>query len=294
MANLMVRAAAAADRSRILEISQQIWEGDDYVPYVLETWLADADGEVVVVELDGQLISFAHRTYLMPGYAWFEGLRTDPAYRNVGAAKAIYQYCLAVAQRDGAEQAGLSTYIENAAALHLIERFAFRRVAEFVYLEARDAAPVRRAACASAQVQAVPSAEALAFIQASTFLQIAHGHFPHGWKFYPFRRGPGQTLARMRDVLGVRAGAGWAALLCVGWPQYTGGAFTIDFLDGEPAAMRELLRHALYLAGDAPAVEAMTPLRDGVAAPALAVLREFGFTAWQDYQADVLVFEREV
>jgi len=83
---IALRKAVATDKERITEISAQIWEGDDYVATVFDDWLADSHGEVVVATLDDVLIGFARRTYLLPGYAWFEGIRTDPAYCNTGAA----------------------------------------------------------------------------------------------------------------------------------------------------------------------------------------------------------------
>ena len=83
---IALRKAVATDKERIADISSQIWEGDDYVASVFDDWLADKSGEVIVVLLDGKLIGFARRTYLLPGYAWFEGIRTDPAYHNTGAA----------------------------------------------------------------------------------------------------------------------------------------------------------------------------------------------------------------
>ena len=83
---IALRKAVATDKERIADISSQIWESDDYVTSVFDDWLADKSGEVIVALLDGKLIGFARRTYLLPGYAWFEGIRTDPAYSNTGAA----------------------------------------------------------------------------------------------------------------------------------------------------------------------------------------------------------------
>jgi hypothetical protein len=69
MSCVLVRQAAVTDRARILEISSQIWDGNDYVPEVLDAWFADAEGELVVATLDGHVIAFAHRSWLCPKVA---------------------------------------------------------------------------------------------------------------------------------------------------------------------------------------------------------------------------------
>jgi GNAT superfamily N-acetyltransferase len=104
---LILRRATPDDKPRILEIVAQIWEGDDDVPAVIDGWLADENGEVTVAALDGEVISFAGFSWLLPGYAWFEGLRTEPTRRNIGAAKAIIHYFLDKARAGGAQGAGL-------------------------------------------------------------------------------------------------------------------------------------------------------------------------------------------
>ncbi|MEA3238193.1 MAG: GNAT family N-acetyltransferase, partial [Candidatus Bipolaricaulota bacterium] len=91
---ITLRKAVASDKPRITEISSQIWDGDDYVPEVLDDWLADSRGEVIVAIVDEKLISFARRSYLLPGYACLEGARTDPAYRNTGVFQEISRYFL--------------------------------------------------------------------------------------------------------------------------------------------------------------------------------------------------------
>jgi GNAT superfamily N-acetyltransferase len=94
-----LRLATKEDKPRILEISAQIWEGEDYVPVVVDDWLAAAGSELVVATLAGELIAFAHLQWLAPEYVWLEGIRTDPARRNLGAGKALTDYLLERAGR---------------------------------------------------------------------------------------------------------------------------------------------------------------------------------------------------
>ena len=289
---IALRKAVAPDKERIAAISSRIWEGDDYVASVFDNWLADPHGEVVVAMLAGVLIGFARRTYLLPGYAWFEGIRTDPAYSNTGAAKAITRHFLDAVREENAERIGLSTYIDNEASLHIIAANGFTRAASYVYLEAGPDAPVRRMGHPSKRVVEVPSEEAITFIHNSDFLKVAQGHFPHGWKFYPFARDPGAVLSKMEDLIGIRESGRLLGLLCAGQSLRHEGEYTIDFIDGAPGAIEELLVHALYIARDQRVVELMAPKWEEEA-PALPVLRKLGFESWNDFEADVFVYERD-
>jgi len=290
---ITLRKAVASDKPRITEISSQIWDGDDYVPEVLDDWLADSSGEVIVAIVDGKLISFARRSYLLPGYAWFEGARTDPAHRNTGVFQEISRYFLDAAQREGADLIGLSTHIDNEASIHIIEKNGFRKAASYVYLEAGHDASVRREGRPSPRAFEVSREDAIPFIHSSKFLHASHGHFPHGSKFYPFERDSQQVVARMQSILGIREEGRLIALLCIGQSHRHEQEFTIDFIDGRPDAIEELLRHAIHMAAEHRAVEMMIPKDEAAQAPVLPVLEHMGFEAWNHFAPDVFVYERE-
>ncbi|MBU0596364.1 hypothetical protein KJ567_06745, partial [Candidatus Bipolaricaulota bacterium] len=65
----VLRPVVETDRTRVFEISAQIWDGEDYVPSHFDAWLADSEGEVVGAEFDGTLIAFARRTWIYSGHA---------------------------------------------------------------------------------------------------------------------------------------------------------------------------------------------------------------------------------
>jgi ribosomal protein S18 acetylase RimI-like enzyme len=289
-----MRLAMADDKPRILEISAQIWEGEDYIPLVVDRWLAARGSELIVALLDGELVAFAHLQWFAPDYVWMEGIRTDPARRNLGAGKALTEYLVARARQEGALRAGLSTYIDNSASIRIIETHGFRRVAGFVYLEAGPESPARAAAEPSDLVEDVPADEAAAFVAGSRFLAAAQGYFPQGWKYYPFSLGPEVALGHVGQMLGIRRAGRLAALLCVGRSYRSEDEFCVDFLDGDEAGCELLLRHALHLARSRRMLQAPVPKWAGQAAPALALFRRLGFAAWNDFEVDVFVYEREL
>ena len=291
--NIELRRARPSDREKVLEISSHTWEGNDYVPDVFEDWLRDPRGEFVVAVVDGVLAGLARRTYLLPGYTWFEGIRTHPDYRNCGVARRITGHFLEGVRRDKALRIGLSTHIENEASVHIIEQNGFARVASFAYMETctkRELCMDRE--CSDRAVEVSPD-DAIPFIRDSRFLRVARGHLPRGWKFYPFGDAPEVALSRMHRMIGIIERGRLSALLCLGLMPGSKEGMTIDFAEGGPHETVELLMHALFLSGDQSILETMIPKWDKDEAPALAIMKKVGFCSWNDYKEDVFVYERE-
>ena len=289
MSNQMitVRRARPEDRARILEISSQIWDGEDYVPELLDGWFSDHEGELTVAILDDHLIAFAHRTWLSPGIAWFEGIRTDPAWEGHGAAKAITEYFIREARAAGASHIELSTYIDNEASIHIIEAYGFSCVGTFSYVERLAEVDSSRAATTSGKIRNISESEALDFVGSSQFLSLARRRFPRGWRFFPFDHSPNEAIARITHI-GLEQDGVLQAVLCHG-PDHE-GSMTINFLDGELASMRDLLNHVLQ-SYQGTTVAMMVPCDQGQYADALGILKETGFTSWSDFKVDVFAYE---
>jgi GNAT superfamily N-acetyltransferase len=285
------RLATPADKPAILAIAAQVWEGDDYVPDVIDDWLAEENADLVAAFVGEQLVAFARYDRVLPGYAWFEGLRTDPAWQGRGLGKAMTAHLLGRARADNMERVGLSTYFDNFASQRVTESHGFSRVAGFVYCEAGQDSPARAMAAACPDAVDVSAGEAAAFILRSTCLAAAQGFLPHSWRFYPFARDPRVVLGRMARLLGIRREGALAALLCIGAATHGPHACSIDFLDGDPTVLPALAQHALHLASSARYVESMVPSRDGAPAASLSTLRELGFTVWNEGKEDVYVYE---
>lgn len=288
-----LRSVTEADRSRIVEISSQIWEGHDYVPELLDEWLADSEGEVIGAVLDGRLVGFARRTWLAPGLAWFEGIRTDPAYRGRGIGRAITEYLIGRARAADASRISLSAYVTNAASIHIIESYGFAQVATFVYRERpADAPSPDQDIGADPQIAPVSEEETVEYVAGSSFLRLAQRRFPRGWRFFPFDHDPREAVARMGFRLGWRDNSNLKALLCARWRPGESDHAVFNFVDGDLEAMRALFRHAVGLyAGTEIAM--MVPVWDGQIAAVEPLLDGFGFTSWSDgmANADVYVYE---
>jgi len=288
MPDVELRALAETDRDRVAEISSQIWDGHDYVPELFDVWLGE--GEAVAAVLDGQVIAFAHRTWIHPRCAWFEGIRTDPVFRGRGAGRAITEHLIAQAVDDGAQRITLSTHADNVASIHIIESYGFERVVSFAYLEKEAAGdPVDRNDAGG--IVDISEEEAIGFVDRSNFLEIARRWYPGGWRFFPFDLDPQAAIARMETRLGIHRSGELAALLCIRQSERSSGPATLNFVDGEPDDIRRLLRIAHHrYAGRR--IKTMVPKQGELEPALLPVLREFEYESWDDCAAHVFVYER--
>ena len=282
-----------ADRPRILEISAGVWDGEDYVPAVLDEWLADADGELMGAWAADQLVAFAHLLRLTPAYAWFEGLRIDSAWRNKGIGRAFTRRMVHLAGELGMQRIGLSVHLDNTISRHVVKSEGFAAVTSFVYTELPPSGSRHGDALAVSEVRPVSIAEAVAYIAWSRPLTLGRGFLPRGWRFHPFADRPELALRRMTRILGLERNGRLVGMACTGQGEAGPGAVAINFLDGDDDTMRVLARHLLHLSGGA-AFEAMVPATESEPHRELAVLSDLGFKTWFDGQPDVFVNEREV
>jgi len=286
---LTVRRARSRDKNRILEISSRIWDGVDYVPSVLDEWLADDTCELAVTERDGIVIAFARRSWLMPGYAWFQGIRSDPAYRGRGAGRALTEHLIEQTTREGADTIGLSTYIDNEASIHIIASHGFRRTASFVLTEIKE---IRSSAISQdgPTIHHVDVERARAFIADSAWHTAANGYYMCDWTVYPFARSPEIALASSPYRVGITDGVGsLRSLLCLSAVEDDGYAF-VSFLDGSTDDFQPLLAHAVRDLGIKRGA-AMVPRKDGRTASAYDTFARCGWAPWRDGSEDVFGYE---
>lgn len=284
-----IRRATSEDTERILAISAQVWDGNDYVPSTLSDWLVDPSGELLVAEVDGVVASFAYRTWLLPGHAWLQGIRTDPARRGKGLGKALSHALVDRAWQAGATRISLSTYFDNAPSIRIIESLGFERVASFVLVERTEKAPPLPATAHPGATEPTPD-EAARFILASPCLATARGWYPFEWLFLPFAARPEAFLEKTPYRIGVRSGDGWRSLLCASPGRGAGDAAFLSFLDGDPRDFAPLVAQASRDLGTS-TWESMIPRRGEDVALALTPLLGLGFTPWQDGREDVLCYE---
>ncbi len=174
--HVVVRCAQTKDKEAILAISRGIWEGEDYVPRVLDLWLGE--GGLIVAEVGAEVVGFAKTTEVGPGELWLEGLRVHPQHQGKGIAKALARAQLEQALACKPRTIRLATMEANVASLHIARDLGFMEVARFFYLEAEVRKPAQAPPLRKPDLQ-----EAWAFLSASAALREAQGFLGLGWRF---------------------------------------------------------------------------------------------------------------
>ncbi|MHA1522272.1 MAG: GNAT family N-acetyltransferase [Promethearchaeota archaeon] len=146
---IKIRKLTQHDIPQIQGISKDIWEGDDYIPDVIDKWLNDSNGHPFglfhewspKVNADQklskpELIAFGRVKFLNPQRAWLEGGRVKTSYQKQGIGKILTDYAMNYAIQKGVDWIQYSTYSENAGSISLAKQFGFHQKDYLVFLVA--------------------------------------------------------------------------------------------------------------------------------------------------------------
>ena len=111
------------DRDRVLEISREVWNGNDYLPEVFDSWVSDPGATFQAAELEGQVIGVQRLRPIARGVMFYEGLRVAETHRRQGVARAMLRTAIGEARGLGFERMRLYTENPNAGQLFTEEGF---------------------------------------------------------------------------------------------------------------------------------------------------------------------------
>ncbi|HPF08665.1 MAG: GNAT family N-acetyltransferase [Candidatus Cloacimonetes bacterium] len=135
----LVRPSCPADRKDLIEISRGIWEGNDYLPKILDRWLQE--DWFFVCEYQGKVIACLKLTTLPDNVLWFEGLRVHRRYQGKGIAKLMNHQLMRFAQQLKAQNPQLTyefcTYYKNVESLAITRKMGSQEVEGYYNLERR-------------------------------------------------------------------------------------------------------------------------------------------------------------
>lgn len=129
-AEVELRPLRPLDRDRVEEICRDVWEGQDYIPEVFDSWVADPASSFEAAEVDGFVVGFHRLRPIEPGVLWYEGLRVASSHRRQGVARTLLRAAVAEAREGGRREIRLATGNPDAVALFESEGFALRVAAE--------------------------------------------------------------------------------------------------------------------------------------------------------------------
>lgn len=296
--DLAIRPAREGDRAAIEAIAAQVWDGHDYLPQVLEEWLADREGLFCVATVRGLVVGTGKLTRLDADQWWLEGLRVAPPYRGRGIGRVLHHYLVNQARRRGPGTLRFSTGSGNEAVHKLAGETAFRQVAAFVPC----GAPAEAYSTAGLAALGLADADrAWAFLQAAPHFEATRRTLEERWRFLPL------TQERLTERLAAGLVYGWlgtggetgealVGLAVLGTPRrVTSGEdeetrLCVGYMDALPGEWIPLARALRGLAATQghPRVS-VKALR---AKDVLGALSEAGYERRLDM--DVLLFERDL
>lgn len=132
MTRIEVRPALASDRGRMVAITADVWNGNDYVPFVWDNWLRDPTGFLMVASVGGEVVGLQHAQVQPDSSIWFEGIRVASECRGQGIGAALLRRGLEWARGLGAPVARLSTSSGNRVSTSLAASNGFTMIRRFV------------------------------------------------------------------------------------------------------------------------------------------------------------------
>ncbi len=125
---MKIRKYHPNDYNDILEISKHIWEGNDYLPHLINEFYESQYCEPYVVEEDGTVVSIVNMNKFTKNFAWLEAMRTHPNYRSRGIATQLNEYLLQEAKKDDIKEVWLSTSQANEATAKMLVKTGFEEI----------------------------------------------------------------------------------------------------------------------------------------------------------------------
>lgn len=86
---LKMRIIIPDDKDEVLELTEEIWDGRDYIPDYFDDWVKD-EGFICGVK-DGEIVGLAKHTWHSDDILWLEGLRVNPDYHGEGYGRAMIE-----------------------------------------------------------------------------------------------------------------------------------------------------------------------------------------------------------
>ena len=179
------RPAAYKDREGIVQLSSRIWDGDDYIPDLIDEWLNSSDPLYIVEDTEQERICAIDHCAVKGDYAYLEGLRVDPDYRGMGLGREVFRATLKETLRRGLTRNGALIMNESEASMHLARKMFFEPVNHYFFLE-KKIEPEKKENVAGIKVREIYPGELERMKdEFHTLLMATGGFVPNSWSVEP-------------------------------------------------------------------------------------------------------------
>lgn len=133
MEDIEIREANLEDKEAILNFLRENYPRD-YIFHVLDSWLRDERGRVLIALHKGRVVAMNHFYVQDKKSAWLEGARVDKEYRNMGIATKLAFESLNRLKQKGVSKARLVTAIDNIPAQRHLSKTPFKLLSKWLYV----------------------------------------------------------------------------------------------------------------------------------------------------------------
>ncbi|MFP4461605.1 MAG: GNAT family N-acetyltransferase [Thermotogota bacterium] len=123
------------DKKGIIELCSQIWDGNDYIPSLLDRWLNITDPFLIVRDTQNDKICAIDHATIFNDVAYGEGLRVHVDYRGKGLAKLITKEIMREVLKRGVKTYMALIFSQTKDSIHLSKKAFFEEINGFYLLE---------------------------------------------------------------------------------------------------------------------------------------------------------------
>ncbi len=126
--DLHFRRLVLGDVPGVLDLTKDIWDGNDYMPAVIDRWIQHAENYTFGAFSDmakHDLVGIAQVRWFSPGVAWLEGGRVRPSFQKQGAGVQIAAHAIEYVRSNGGKTCLYDTSSENHGSIAIAKRFGF-------------------------------------------------------------------------------------------------------------------------------------------------------------------------
>jgi GNAT superfamily N-acetyltransferase len=254
---MQFRQATHSDVPQIVGFTTDTFEWGDYVPEMIDEWIDDPSG-IVVVALDGsEIVGLARVVLLSDTEAWSHAARVRPDRRGEGIAGQLADVLLDWARDHGALIVRLLVEDDNDASIRQVEKKGLRRVATVVRARRAigDATPNPegnggRRTSSAVTARPVKGADAPMLAPAWSSSQCGRplrGLVAEGWRFHTLTES--DLIDAARDGGLWEIGSSWAVT------RQDDTTFDVSLLDTDPDEAFDAIRSLINVANERGAEE---------------------------------------
>lgn len=113
------------DYQDIVELCKYIWEGNDYLPHVINDYFQSPHCKPYVLIENNKVVSVANANFFTKNFVWFQAIRTHPDYRSKGLGTQLSNFMMNEVIKEDAKEIWLSTSATNEATAKMLTKQGF-------------------------------------------------------------------------------------------------------------------------------------------------------------------------